>query len=258
MKKMLILGIVALAASASMDMHAWSVPDETLHYSVNFKWGFIDANAGVATLTTQNNPADNTFQATLTGKSIDLLGHYYEVGDTIVGNMMASGSQPVYTQHITQESGEFAIETYTYNTSTDPALGEIVKRFPDGKVERRRISHYGGGLTLDLLAVFYYIRQIDYPNMAAGDKVTVNIFSGDNPETLTITYNGTTSVNINNQDRSAYSVSLVFSAQENGQTNADTMDITIASDNDRIPLTIDGSLKIGHLECRYLSTVPAN
>lgn len=247
-----------MAASSSMSMKAWSVPDETLHYSVNFKWGFIDANAGVATLSTFNNPADNTFRATLSGKSIDLLGHYYEVGDTLVGNMMASTSQPVFTQRISQESGEFAIETYTYNTSTDPSLGEIVKRFPDGKVERRRISHYGGGLTLDLLAVFYYIRQIDYPNLTEGDKVTVNIFSGDNPETLAVTYNGTTSVSINGDNRDAYSISLVFSAQDNGQTNADSMDITISIDDSRIPLTIGGSLKFGRLECRYLNSVPSN
>lgn len=249
---------MAIAASTSMSMKAWSVPNETLHYSVNFKWGFIDANAGVATLSTFNNPDDNTFQATLTGKSIDLLGHYYEVGDTIVGSMMADTTQPVYTQHISQESGEFAIETYTYNTAADPSLGEIVKRFPDGKVERRRISHYGGGLTLDLLAVFYYIRQIDYPNLSDGDKVTVNIFSGNNPETLSVTYNGTTMVNINDQEQSAYSISLVFSSQDNGQTNADSMAITISSDESRVPLTIDGSLKFGRLECRYLNADPTN
>lgn len=256
MKKIFLLGLTAIVASAAMNMKAWSVPDETLHYSVNFKWGFIDANAGVATLTTFNNPDGNTFQATLTGKSIDLLGHYYEVGDTIIGNMMAATSQPVYTQRISQESGEFAIETYTYNTSADPSLGEIVKRFPDGKVERRRISHYGGGLTLDLLAVFYYIRQIDYPNLSDGDRVTVNIFSGDNPETLTVTYNGTTMVNVNDQEQTAYAISLVFSAQDNGQTNADSMDITISTSDARIPLTIDGSLKFGRLECRYLNADP--
>lgn len=248
--------MAALAATCSMTMKAWSVPDETLHYSVNFKWGFIDANAGVATLSTTNNPDGSTFTATLTGKSIDLLGHYYEVGDTITGNMMADTSQPVYTQHISSEAGEFAIETYTYNTAPDASLGEIVKRFPDGKVERKRISHYGGGLTLDLLAVFYYIRQIDYPDLTTGDKVTVNIFSGSNPETLSVTYNGTTQVNINGQEQEAYAISLTFSAQDKGQTNADSMDITIATDDARIPLTIDGSLKFGRLECRYLNADP--
>lgn len=257
MKKILLLGIAALAAS-SMSVGAWTVPDETLHYSVNFKWGFIDANAGVATLATHNNPEGDTFTATLTGKSIDLLGHYYEVGDTITGNMLAATSQPVYTQHISSEAGEFAIETITYNTASDASLGEIVKRFPDGKVERKRISHYGGGLTLDLLAVFYYIRQIDYPNLSDGDKVTVNIFSGSNPETLTVTYNGTSMVNVNDQEQQAYAISLTFSADDDGQTNADSMDVTISTNDARVPLTIDGSLKFGRLQCRYLNADPTN
>lgn len=235
---------------------AWNVPDETLHYSVNFKWGFIDANAGVATLSTRNNPDSNTFQATLTGKSIDLLGHYYEVGDTIAGSIMADTMQPVYTVHLSSEAGEFAIETYTYNTAPNPSLGDIVKRMPNGQVERRRISHYGGGLTLDLLSVFYYIRQIDYTSLSDGDVVKVNIFSGNNPETLTVTYNGTTMVNVNDTETSAFDISLTFSAQDNGTTNSDNMHVTIANDDSRIPLTIDGSLKFGRLECRYLNQDP--
>lgn len=250
--------VAIVSATINLTMKAWTVPDETLHYSVNFKWGFIDANAGIASLSTHNNPDGDNFTATLTGKSVDLLGHYYEVGDTIVGNMMSANTLPIYTQHISSEEGMFAIETFTYNTSPDASLGEIVKRFSDGKVERKRISHYGGGLTLDLLAVFYYIRQIDYESLSEGDKVTVNIFSGSNPETLTVVYNGTTMVNVDDNERQAYSISLSFSAEDNGQTNEDSMAVTIAADDSRIPLTIDGSLKFGRLQCRYLNSDPTN
>ena len=36
---------------------AWKVPDESLQYSVRYKWGFLDANACVVKVTTQGDPA---------------------------------------------------------------------------------------------------------------------------------------------------------------------------------------------------------
>ncbi len=82
-----------MAISATAAVRAWTVPDETLHYEVRFKWGFINANAGIAELKTVTDPASRTFTATLTGKSVDLMGHYYEAGDTIRGTLMADKVQ---------------------------------------------------------------------------------------------------------------------------------------------------------------------
>lgn len=251
MKKILMtigMGLVSMAVTVG----AWTVPDETLHYSVNFKWGLIDANAGIATLTTENMPGTGQFKATLTGKSVDLMGHYYAVGDTMVGTVMAETMQPVYTQHLSREAGMFSIETVTYDTSGNSSLGKIVKELPDGKVVRSRVSHYGGGLTLDLLAVFYYIRQIEYEKMTPGECVKVNIFSGKNPETLTVTYDGTRVISFDGTDRQVYDISLTFSAEDGGLVNTDRMNVAVSSDEDRIPLLINGSLKIGHLICRYV------
>jgi len=46
-----------MAISATAAVRAWTVPDETLHYEVRFKWGFINANAGIAELKTVTDPA---------------------------------------------------------------------------------------------------------------------------------------------------------------------------------------------------------
>lgn len=238
--------IMAAAATAL----AWNVPDESLRYNVRYKWGFINANAGVATLTTRNIPGENRFVATLTGESVDLLGHYYAAGDTISGTIMADTMQPVYNQQLTSENGEFAIQTVTYDTTGPSSMGEVVKTLPGGKVLRSRVSHYGGGLTLDLLSVFYYIRQIDYQNMQPGQSVTVNIFSGTNPETLKVTYQGTGNVVSGGVPCPTYNISLTFSTSDGG--GSDSMTASISTDDSRIPLVVDGSLKFGHLECTYL------
>ena len=249
MKQLGILALSLLFATACAA--AWTVPDETLRYAVRYKWGLIDANAGVATLTTANDPAAGTFTATLSGKSVDLLGHYYAATDTMTGTIMADTFRPVYSERITRESGEFSIETITYDHSGDTSEGRIVKTLPDGKVLRSRVSHYAGGLTLDLLAVFYYIRQIPYGEMNPGETVTVNIFAGKTPETLTVTYRGRETRPVEGSEAATFAISLDFSA-EGRPGSADSMDIWISDDSARVPLLIDGSLKIGHIECSLL------
>lgn len=251
------LGILALSLFATAVAGAWNVPDETLNYGVRYRWGLIDANAGVATLSTMNNPADGTFKATLSGKSVDLLGHYYAATDTMVGTIMANDFRPVYNEHISREAGEFQIQTVTYDHSGDSSEGNIVKTLPDGQVLRSRVSHYGGGLTLDLLAVFYYIRQIPYEQMQPGESVTVNIFAGTTPETLTVTYDGRETAAVRGEETNVFKINLVFSAQAPG-ASSDRMEVLISDDASRIPVRIDGSLKFGHIECTLLGTEAEN
>ena len=244
-------GILTLSLLSAFAAGAWTVPDETLHYGVRYKWGLIDANAGIATLTTVNNPADGTFTATLSGRSVDLLGHYYAATDTMVGSIMANDYRPVYSERISREAGEFTIETITYDHSGQSSEGNIVKRLPGGKVLRSRVSHYAGGLTLDRLAVFYYIRQIPYERMERGETVTVNIFAGQTPETLTVTYNGRSTRPVRGAEAGTFDISLEFSTQE-PTASSDSMEVWISDDDRRLPLQINGSLKIGHIECSLL------
>ena len=175
-KAMMLIILLACGISAAL---AWRVPDETLHYSVRFKWGLIDANVGVAKLSTYNIPGEDCFIATLSGKSVDLMGHYYAANDTIVGSIMGG---PIdwanETENISREHGEFAIETITGDAAGPSPKGEVTERLPDGKAIRSRVSTYGSGLTIDLLSVFYYMRQINYADYRAGQTFHINVTNG--------------------------------------------------------------------------------
>lgn len=56
--------------------------------------------------------------------------------------------------------------------------------------------------------------------------------------------------------RPVYDISLTFTAVNGGEANVDRMRVSISADDSRVPLFIDGSLKIGHLICRYVGAVP--
>lgn len=244
MKRLFYLVVTVMALLPAIAM-AWMVPDEVLHYNVRFKWGFIDANAGIVELTTRNIPDSNLFKATLSGKSVNILNHYYGASDTIIGTLMSDSVRSVYTQNLLRADGQFAIETVTYpgGNSKD---GKVVKHLPNGQVIRERISHYGGGVTVDLLGVFYYIRQIDYTLMKQGDTVKVNVFSGKDAETLSILYNGITSADSLGTTVPAFDITLNFT-NNSGNAAASKMNVKISTSSSRIPLIFNGSLKVGHL-----------
>lgn len=246
-KKIIIALSVAIPALAS----AWTVPDETLHYAVRFKWGFIDANVGIATVATRNIPGEKFFEATLSGKSVNLLGHYYAASDTIVGSIMPAEIQPVDHETIATEQGQFAIETITSDTSGPSSHGPVIERLPDRKVIRSRVSDYGSGLTIDLLSVFYYMRQVNYADYNPGQSFTIDLSNASQMENLNITYVGKDSAGVNGTSAETYHITLTFSAQDSSA--CDSIEAWISTDETRTPLVIDGSLSIGHMECRFIN-----
>lgn len=247
MKRFLSAILILLNTCIWFNASAWTVPDETLHYSVRFRWGLIDANVGVAKLSTYNIPGSGKFIATLSGKSIDLLGHYYAADDTIVGSIMSDSMQLNSTQRISSEHGEFAIETITGNAGGNSSDGPVTEQLPDGKVLRSRVSQYGSGLTIDLLSVFYYIRQINYSDYNPGQTFHINLTNGTQVEALDITYTGREDLGENGE---AWHIALTFTARDTGKS--DNMEVWISTDSKRIPLIVNGSLSVGHMECHFL------
>ncbi len=190
----------------------------------------IDAYVGIAKVSTCNIPGTGTFTATLSGKSIDLFGHYYEAQDTIVGSIMSDAVQLNSTQNISHEQGIFNIETIQGNTV------------------HSHVSDYGSGLTTDLLGVFYYMRQIDYEKYQAGQHFHIGITESDQVEALDISYLGKETLETSGE---TFHITLTFTSRQSGKS--DSMEVWIATGADRTPLLIKGTLSVGHMECRYLS-----
>lgn len=224
---------------------AWEVPDETLHYSVRFKWGVIDANVGIATVTTHNIPGSDSFEATLSGKSINLLGHYYAASDNITGTILLQPQQPSNNAALTSRHGEFSIETITRNANGPSNNGPVTAHLPDGKVIRTRESSYASGLSTDLLSVFYYMRQIDYTTATPGATFNINLNVGNHLDNLQITYTGPEQATFAGEEKPSRHITLSFTVGG----KSDRMDVWIADDEARTPLFIQGTLSVGRMEC---------
>ena len=230
MKHLLLIFCLALTTTVS-SATAWIIPDEVLHYSVRFKWGLVDANVGVAKLSTRNIPDTGRFIATLSGKSIDLFGHYYEAEDTITGSIMSDAVKLNSTQTISQEHGIFDIETI------------------HGNAIKSHVSDYGSGLTTDLLSVFYYMRQINYSDFPAGQDFHINVIDGTQVEMLDITYLGKENLAFGEE---TFKIYITFTSRDSGKS--DSMNVWISTDSQRIPLIINATLSMGHMECHFINS----
>lgn len=229
----------------------WKVPDEELHYDVRFKWGLIDANVGIATLTTCNVPGSDSFVATLSGKSVDLLGHYYEAADTVQATLLHGSLEIPSHERMLTEHGRFSIETITGNANGAASEGPVIAHLDNGKVIRSRTSDYASGLTTDLLSVFYYIREIDYSHFQPGQRFHIDIQGANQTESLDITYLGAENVDVNGVAyMGAFHISLTFGGDASGKI--DTLQAWIADNESHIPVKIDGTLSVGRIECRYI------
>lgn len=244
--------VLSLASASAAE--AWEIPDETLHYSVRFKWGLIDANVGIATVATRNIPGSDSFMATLSGKSIDLFGHYYEVSDVITGTIILHPDQSTNTAELTGQHGEFSIETITGDTSGPSDNGPVTAQLPDGKAIRTRESSYASGLSTDLLSVFYYMRQIDYASATPGASFNIRLNVGSQIDNLIITYTGPDQITANGESQQCHHISLSFTVGN----KSDLMEVWIADDEARTPLLINGSLSVGHIECNLVDQQTIN
>ncbi|MBD5234834.1 MAG: DUF3108 domain-containing protein [Barnesiella sp.] len=251
MKKIILAIFIALAAATAGRA---AVPDnESVNYRVMYKWGLVNKQAGRVNLSTKRAGA-SSIKAELTARSEKWADAFYSVRDTLRGQMNIYTMEPDFYEKITHEGGEYKRDHIKYTRKGDnvSATCRRWKRKSEKKpLEESEIALEARGLTLDMLSAFYYMRSLDYPKMKAGDKKVLTVFSGKRKETLTITYHGKENIDIDKTTYPAYRISFSFTA-EGGKKSSDNMQAWISTAADRIPLKLEGKLKVGSVQCYYV------
>lgn len=228
-----------------------SFPPETLHYNVMFKWGLINKKAGTAVLSLSHAPGE--YHTTLTAASEPWADRIYSVRDTLNGRMALDGFRPLFYEKIAHEGNEFKHDQVHYDyTTPGEVVGHCSRRvFNKNKLkinETRQMSAEGSAV--DMLTSFYYMRQLPFDDMQPGHKVSIDIFSGKQKETLTIRYVGMEPVAIDGNRQEAYHVKFLFTSK-GGTKTSDDMDAWISTGPRRIPLKLEGKLPVGKVRCFF-------
>ncbi len=248
MKKFLLSLVVALMAVTAS---AVNLSNETLHYKVTYKWGIVHKDAGKATITLRVN--GNNCKATLVGRTDPWADKIYHLRDTLKSSFSKSTCIPTRYERIAHEDGRYAHDIVNISRNGQTFTGKCTRyrrAKNTSKVTTASTALSAQGMTVDMLSAFYYIRTLDFENMAKGHTSKSNIFSGKKKEMLTITYKGREKVKINGKNQDAYRIRFTFTTDGRKQSS-EPIEAWISTDARHIPLLIEGSLKIGKVRCIY-------
>lgn len=244
-----LLTFVLIAAAAS----AFDFKNESLNYKVMYKWGLVNKQAGRATLSLKT--AGNRYNTSLTAQSESWADKFFKVRDTLTGVVDRHDFRPVIYQKMSHEGGEHKHDVVKYAYSGNSVTGSCTRKKWDKnynlKVDEQR-TLTATGTTIDMLSSFYYMRNRPYPSWKAGHTESVNLFSGKRKEILTITYHGIEDITVDKKTYRTYHITFTFTdpSKPKNQTS-DPMDAWISTDNSRIPIKLEGKLKVGKVQCFY-------
>lgn len=226
--------------------------DETLHYVVSYKWGLIHKDAGEATLSLRNR-GDKYF-IKLTGKTKPWADNFYEVRDTLVGQVHKEGLRPLSYSKIAHEKGKYSRDDIRYSYAGSSVGGDAKRTRVDkeGKLNVTEKKLTAGGKVYDMLSVFYFLRTIDYDKLLSGGEEKASIFSGKKVETITIRCVGKESIKMRDKSRrEAYHIKFKFTS-EGQKKSSDDIDTWIGVESPHVPLLVVGKLPVGQVKCYYV------
>lgn len=245
------IAFIIMAICLSANANALDFNNESLDYKVMYKWGLVNKQAGHATLTLKVQ--GNKYSTRLTAASERRADRFFKVRDTLNGSILIQGFKPQIYEKIAHEGDDHKhdIVRYTHNGSRVSAHCTRVKHDKKGrKTTDQKINLEATGTTVDMLSSFYYMRSLPFEKWNTGHVVTVNIFSGKRKELLTIKYVGKETIKYDKRSYTAYHVRFTF-ADEARKKSSDDMDAWITADYKRIPIKLEGKLKVGKVQCFY-------
>lgn len=248
----ILLTALTLLGTTCMPAHAFDFANEYLQYRVTYKWGLINKNAGTASLRLERNN-NGTYNALLAARSDSWADHIYSVRDTLSSVMSDIDMRPLKYVKRAHEDGKFSHDeiTYTYFGSNVHADCTRYRESKDGKITETTKQLDASVPAVDMLSIYYYMRQLNYDAMHNGQKTTATIFSGKRKETLTLTYNGIDTVNLDNTKYNCFKITFTFTS-EGGKQSSSPMTAWIRTDATRIPIKIVGQLPVGKIQVLFV------
>lgn len=243
--KRFLLALLMIAAMCSA-MRAFTLPDETLHYVVTYKWGLINKDAGDATLSLRNRGTD--YVMTLTARSKPWADKIYRVRDTLTSIVEKDGFRPKRYVKAAHEDGKYMLDVIDYRregTKTHGAASFLrIRKGKNVKTDRMLAAE---GEAFDMLSIFYYIRKLDFSAMKPGQKIRSTVFSGTKSETVTITFHGKEKVKPRRRaEEDAYKITFTFTT-DGKKKSSDDMQAWISVDPSHKVLQIIGKLPVGQV-----------
>ncbi len=222
-------------------------PDETLNYSIEYKWGLIQKETATATLSLRSS--GNNYILRLTAKTLPWADRFFPIRDTLQSVVTKMDLSPKSYTKISHEDHYYMKDVLNFTNLTNSRQAKVHRIIVDkkGKREEKSLTLSAIGTGYDMLSVFYYLRILDFEKLISGKVTKVNIFSGEEVETLKIKGLGKETITLPNKTkRQAYKISFSFTTG-GGRKSSEDIVAWISADSRHIPLRLIGKLPVGEV-----------
>lgn len=225
---------------------------EHLNYVVTYKWGLIQKDAGTADMYLTESPAQYTVK--MTAKSKPWADKIFMVRDTLLTVIDKNGFKVKLYEKTAHEGGKYNLDVVKFEHKGPKVIGHAHRVKDNGKQRTESdVELEAQGTAFDMLSVFYYLRTLDFAQIASGQPLVYTLFSGSKAETLTVKKIGREKVKMRNgKEVEAMHVTFKFT-QSGKKKSSDDIDCWLSVDGRNVPLLIVGKLPIGQIRCHLTS-----
>ncbi len=210
------------------------VPGEKLKFVLYY--GMINGGVVNVDLTSVNYEGKNVYQGTLIATSTGLADVIYKVRDEYQSIFDPNTILPYKAIRDISEGKYKRYDHAFYDNKNLKVTNNKYKEF----VVPANIR--------DIIAVFYYIRNVDFDKMKPGDKMKINTFFDNEIYFLDVRYLGTEIIKTKKSEYKCYKL-VPFVETGRAFENDDDMTIFLSSDRNRVPVRVEFTLKIGSIKC---------
>lgn len=247
MRRLIYIAFIALGllGGNARAQHLPFKAGEELTYDMYFRYGLINAKAGVSTLTAEETVYENkeAYKFSLHAKSSGAVKAFFSVADTL-SSYMGKDLRPLAYTKDAHENSDHTIERASYQYPSSGRVELRGKRIKNNelKFDTLLISEVP---VYDMISVIFYARTFDYSAMKKGDKMSIAYFTGRRMENMDIRYSGIETVKAND-GREYYCIKLVMILNEKAfDDGSEAMTVYISNDQNKVPIRIDSKLKLG-------------
>ena len=219
---------------------------EKVKYRLHY--GFI--TAGEATISV--NPdytiksGKNYFDLNIKGKSTGAFAKVMKINDHWRSLVDTNSLKPILSYREIQESRYYLKETVDFNTDIATVTSEKKDRVQKTK------KHQIPSDAFDIVSAYYYLRNVDYKNLALNEKIFVKAFFEDTLYNFTVQYKGIESIKTKLGKIKAHKITPIMPGNElfDGE---DSINIWLSADKNQVPLKIKAKMFVGAVEIEIKS-----
>ena len=229
------IGSLSLIAQTTVPKHAFQ-PREKLSYNVYYSVIGIYVKAGTATFTVSSERIQDqdVFHAVGEGSTNAHYDWIYKVRDRYESYFSTTDFKPVKSVRSINEGKYQKHDEITFNRQTNTAKTKHgVYQVPEN--------------VQDVISLMYYMRNINYDQNKAGDKIPFTMFLNDKVYNMYIHYIGKETVKTRNGKFNAIKLKTILlkgSAFKGGET----MTIWVTDDPNHIPVRFESPIAVGSVK----------